>query len=263
MAENRTFAVLLLATTSLLGAGLASGVAVAQEGASGGQTREARSVTRVFTLKHANPERLAQVLEVFGGAFRPDTDLGVLGWTGPAVTAEALEAAVARLDVPPPAGRNLEVTAHLLGVSRGAAGDAPLPDELRAVGDQLRKLLRFESIRLLDTVVMRLRDGSRGKLVHGILTGERGALPYELRIGRIELVDGGDAPQVRLDALRFEMAVRSPAMGDDGKGDGQVGNVRIDTDIDVRVGVKAVVGKASVSGPDDAVVLVIQVTPVD
>lgn len=152
------------------------------------------------------------------------------------------------LDTPPVSTPNLELVVYILGASRsGSAGD--LPGHLQPVAEQLGQVLGYSSFRLADSTFLRIRDRSEGA-VSGALTDSDGKTwEYRLDFSRARVLgydrspDKSDQPlKLRFDNLRFFY----------GEGD-----AKLQTDIELREGQKAVVGKATSIKSEETLILVL------
>jgi len=198
--------------------------------------RDLRSILAMLDVRYSIQEDLGTI--VLRG--HPDGDLKV-----------ALEL-IDSLDKPPQESRSLELTAFLLAASKGEIG-GELPEELTAATEQLQALFGYRGFELLDTVFLRVREGRDGTIQGGVLLGDRRA-SYRLSFVRALLRDQEDEapPIVRLD--NFDFQLHTPG---DGEGTGEE-LVRLQTDVEVREGQKAVVGKSSHEGADRTLILVLE-----
>jgi hypothetical protein len=114
---------------------------------------------------------------------------------------------------------------------------------------------------LSDTLVLRGRSGrpynGRDTETEGVLPGTTN-LSYRLTYNSLE-VSSGDPRTVHINALGFSL--RGPTVTTTSKDNVTTDHTqtpaRIFTDLDVREGQKTVVGKSSVNGAGDALILVI------
>ncbi len=209
---------------------------------------------RVIEVRNADPESIVNTLSaVMPGISRNGRMLVVRG-SESVVT--MIEDAVKKLDVapPPPAGMqrvaNVEFTFQLLYGS-AQEGSGTIPSDLEATVRQLRALFPYKNYRVLDTQVLRGRDGAAVEF-SGTLPGSDAVytLKYTPR------VSPGAAPRsVRAQMLQFSARMKvSP---------GQFVPTAIITDVDAREGQKTVVGKSNVTGTDDAIILVLTVKVIE
>jgi hypothetical protein len=121
---------------------------------------------KIFQVKYANVNQLARVFNAFGAIINADSGLNVISVRAPKEVLAAIEESIQRLDVPPAASKNIDLTAYLLiGSTREPATDNP-PAELDPVVKQLKAVFNYKGFRLLDTLVMRVREQTGGD-VHG------------------------------------------------------------------------------------------------
>lgn len=222
--------------------------------------------TKIFQLKHIDPVALRNVLSTFRGAAVPDRDLKVLSWTGPKELAPAVEEAVRRLDVPPPAVPNVELTFYLLAGSRKGTGGEPLPDDLEGVAKQLKGIFRLSQVSLLETTFIRARDGSSGKTEGVIRSGQDGDAPttYTLSFYPASISRDERGAIVRLSHLGVLLRVPvTTTLLDSSHKAVQYHDASLNTDIELREGQKVVVGKATVDGSADTLFLVATAKVVD
>jgi Bacterial type II/III secretion system short domain len=206
---------------------------------------------KIFQVKYANVNQLARVFNAFGAIINADPGLNVISVRAPKEVLAAIEESIQRLDVPPAASRNIDLTAYLLiGSMREAPTDNP-PSELDPVVKQLKAVFNYKGFRLLDTLVMRVREQTGGN-VHGSVASPvndvRQPIPYDFHINSVSISSEGAARVVRINNLNFTLHVPHPS------GHFEVG---VQTDIDVREGQKAVVGKANIDNADNALILVL------
>ena len=127
----------------------------------------------------------------------------------------------------------------------------------------------FQSWRLVDTSVIRTRDGE-GAEVSGMAPSQPG-LPAEaprmvvqLRIGQAKIEAAGTSRAIRIDRLRA--GVRVPYAAEtsaQGKTQWQFIETGLNTDLDVREGQKAIVGKSTVDGSNEAIVMALSARVVE
>lgn len=218
----------------------------------------------IVEIENADPEALARVLRVFRVHVQAHPELGLITLKGSEEDVAVAVAAARRLDVPAERTVSVELVAHVLGASKERELSGGVPPSLEDVARQLREVFDYRGVRLVDSLILRARDRGAAK-VSGVMSSGPGAssIPYELGINRITVVDGGDSREVRLDGLLFEALVGPldpPARTDDpNRPRVRSDVVRLVTDLDVREGQKAVVGKAASGGEGrEALILVIE-----
>ena len=215
-------------------------------------------VAKVFVVRHVDARHVASVLEIFGGAARPQTDLRVVAWGGPADRLAAVEAAVTALDVAPKPARDLVLTAWLVDLSDQPGPGTDLPAPVRAAIERLAVRPSDRGARVLERAVLRVRDDSRNAEVRGRLSNpERGVGSYTLRVRQVELAPGGATPAVRLDGLALQVEVAAPTAT--GTGEPQhVFSSGLATDVDLPVGNAAAVGATALTSSGRTMILVLQ-----
>lgn len=218
-------------------------------------------VQRVVTIKNGNlTQILHTVSSLLGGTgvvVSSDNERLVL--SGPKEAVAGFEELVKQLDV---AKKNVETTVYMIVASQQAGTGPAMPAELDPVVKQLKALFTYKGFHLLDSFILRSRDGQDAETSGFVPSPETNQkLTYRFRYQRVG-VQGPDADHlVRFDSLRFSLRVPVAA----GK-DGSISymDAGISTDVDVPAGKKVVVGKTSaVEGPDSALILVISAKVVD
>ena len=209
-------------------------------------------VQKVFILKYADPNRLSNLLGVFGVAISANPDLHALAVTSSPEIMPAVEDAITRLDVPTASPQNIELTAYYLvgGDAENAPGSA-VPKDLESVVAQLKNSFAFKAYHLLDELTLRTRAGQRAETSGspGPVGQGSPSINTAFRIQSATL--SGDGSTVRIDRMQTSMRLPVPSGG---------GYTSIDlglsADIDVKEGQKVVVGRQSMS-KDQALFLVL------
>jgi hypothetical protein len=205
-------------------------------------------VSRVFEIKYADVGRLAEVFRAFGLAIVANRDLKILAVRGPREIMATIEEAIKRLDVPPPPVKNIEVTVYLLMASEQAGSSTNIPSELQAVINQLKGVFAYQGFHLLDTLVMRSRDGERGEL-SGTVPGSSAEVPIFYTLSFLARAASDDKERViRIDKLNLgvRMPITIKRAGQE-KPEYEYQNTGLNTSIDVREGQKVIVGKPTTS----------------
>lgn len=223
-------------------------------------------VLRVFQVKNADVNRLAAIIDVFGARVRPDPALRVISVSGTQEQVKAIEDAIQRYDVPPPAQRNVELTFHLLQAMT-APGSEKLPVDLEAVVKQLKSTFAYQGYRLGDTLLVRSRDGdSFDASSTANFTGATPGAPNttsQLRAQRVTIGVTDKVPMIRIDNLR--VGVRLPYCSNSNQSPCSQWNFMdngINTSVDIKEGQKVVIGKTAI-GSDSAIVVVVTAKVVD
>jgi hypothetical protein len=217
---------------------------------------QSKWTTKVVPVKYADVEALAAIIRPFRmdmGYVSFNREIKVLTISGDAEILSMMEETIKRFDVPPPSTKNVEITAYLL-VGEETATGAKIPSDLEGVIKQLKNVFPYSTFRLLDTLVVRCRDGKGGK-VNGIApskSSESQRTLYNLDFDTVRLMVKGTQNLIRIDRLR--LGARLPIeFGTPPQF--QYLDTGISTDIDVLEGQKIVVGKSTVDGSNNAIFL--------
>jgi hypothetical protein len=222
-------------------------------------------VQKVITIKNGNLSGILKtVRELAPGnnlLISTDNEHIILSGAKDAVT--GFEEMIKQLDIPPVAKRDIEATVYMIVASAQPTNAPPMAPELDPVVKQLKGIFGYKGFRLLDSFVLRSRDGERGD-TSGFLPPLENLPPgnkitYQFKYNRVSIDNNENAKVVRFDGLRLGM--RIPVATDK-----QVTfiDTGISTDVDVPEGKKVVVGKTSaMEGPDSALILVISAKVVD
>lgn len=230
--------------------------------------------TQMINPQNIEPSELAETLRIFDAEFVPNDDVGALLIHGPKSQMAAILEIVERLDANPPkikgedAIANIELTIHLIqgsgAKSDGDVGTTSIPNILADVITELSEVFNYGQYRLVDSLFLRCRDNSEastsGMLPSG--SGESNDAFYNFSVDSVR-VTGGDPIGIRLDDVSFGAtipmtdSVQSPAGARPAIRRVNNRDIGMQADIDVREGQQVVVGKASVSGDDSALFVVI------
>jgi hypothetical protein len=241
---------------------LAIGIGLLLMTAAGWAQEPPKNTQAIIEVKYADVNRVTDLLKpIYGGNIKADSSLHVIGVSGPTDLVAAITAAIQKLDVPLSSEPDVELTVYLIsGVAQGQGTD-DVPQELASTVKQLHGLFAYKSYKLSDTLVLRGRSGrpynGRDTETEGVLPGTTN-LSYRLTYNSLE-VSSGDPRTVHINALGFSL--RGPTVTTTSKDNVTTDHTqtpaRIFTDLDVREGQKTVVGKSSVNGAGDALILVI------
>lgn len=236
--------------------------AVAQEGTETlivpTPTTNGETVTQIFRVAHADVQDIASIISVFRGNVRPNPDLGVIAWTGLAAELPAVEAAIRSLDVAPVPEPNVELKIYFLLAGKDDAVKSSVPASLDGVARQLEDVFGYTNVSLIEVTAMRVRNGSHGK-INGILpqrlSDDREAR-YSFGFEKLFVTKDASGRSIRLDGL--SAGVQAPhTFVEDGQEVTRYMQTGIETDIDLRDGQKAVIGKTSIEGGAETVFVVV------
>lgn len=215
--------------------------------------------SRVFEIKHRDPNSLVSVLRPLGSGFK-----------GAMITASntfktltvrdfpenigAYEEALKRLDSPLSLQPDIELRIHVLMASNTEGAVNQPPAELKDVIKQLQSTLNYKSYSLVTTLLQRVREGGNYNSVQGrgvaqvtVLEGGTSRIAdagYDYNIGSISLTSSNiEAAKVQLNGFAFNISV------------GNLGQARVQTDVGVRDGERVVVGTSSLK--DKGLILVL------
>jgi hypothetical protein len=240
---------------------------------------------KVFDLKYIDPRPLQNLLASL--QVRSDTRVNAnvdlkavtVGTYEPNFIALA-EELVTRYDKPNSSARssarNIELVVHMiLAAPTGSAG-AALPPDLDGVAKQLKAVFGYNDLHLMDTAVLRNREGRGGDFSGNAGKPDAGLPPGATSIYNIRYKDTaltaeqGKPNMIRLDELRFSMRIPyvtgtfqansgSPLVNTQF----QFSEVGFYTNLDIREGQKVVVGKNKIDSSDKALILVVSARAVD
>jgi len=230
-----------------------AGLAEAQQ--AGTQPEPAFTRTqRLIEVKYADPERLNNLLNGPGVSIRYDRTMHVLQVWGTKQAVDDVEAMVKKLDVPP---LDVDLTVYLISGNSQASADE-VPKDLAPTTKQLHALFPYKSYQVLQSFVLRSRDGQRAGN-SGTLAGSNAE--YNFGYGSAA-VTGGTPRLVRIDGLTLRVNIPTGQLNE--KGQMQYRTASITSDIDVHEGQQVVVGKSSLTkGTDEALILVIAAKVID
>ena len=221
-------------------------------------TPERQNTQKVFAIK-GDVNAIAQTLRIFPVDVRPNRELQVIGVSAPAALMPTIEETIRRLDVPPEAPKNVELTVYLLLATDNGVGS--VPPELEGVAKQLKTTFAFKGLHTIDTLVVRSRDKQSAD-VKGLAKFDPdipNPSTYSFAYRAASILPDEKGRSIRLDGLRFGARVVVKQQSE--ASSSVVGYNAIDagfsTDVDVREGQKVVVGKAAVGGTNTALILVI------
>ncbi len=217
--------------------------------------QEKESVT-VVPLKHVSADSVTSALNIVANGrarFAIDPRLRVVTITGQEIMVEALEKLVKSLDVPAPDTKNVEATFYM--ILAGPDGESgTIPSDLTGVAQQLRSVFGLKSVRVLETAVIRAREG-KGMFTQGVM-----AAPARVETKASYSIDtkvvSVSGSTVRLDGLRFSARLPYGTQN-------MYSDASINTDIDIREGQRVVVGKSSVDTGAQSIFLVVMAKVVD
>lgn len=220
-----------------------------------------QNVSKLIQLKYISPDSVMPIVGTFGRGSvvaNQDPRAKYVTISGPAELITSIEDAIKRIDVAPTPVKNIETTFHIL--LAGPSGEpGVMPKELDGVVQQLRGVFGLKTFRLLETAVIRGRDGAETSGAMPSPTKQETPARYYLSYARTQVSGDEKAPRVRFDALRFSAYIQYTSS--DGKAFDREATLK--TDIDVGAGQKVVVGKTNVDAASQSIFLVVTAKVVD
>lgn len=220
------------------------------------------TVTKLLTIKHLQGREMAQAMNLVRmfGVSVMESELGLVGISGPEAAVTAAETALAKLDVAKAGDgpRNAEVVMWVVAASSKFQADSLTP-ALEPVIKQMRGIFQYPHYRILDTQIMRQRVNSPGgnrwkaELIAQVPNPAKEATYTCHTDFLIDADPAAKTPVFRFNNFSFRCYY--PAQP-------TLTQAYIKTDVDVREGQKAVVGKSSI-GDDSAIFLVLTARSLD
>ena len=243
----------------ILAAGVFALANIGSTGVAAAQVQvEPRSVTRVFQLEHVAPGQLAHTLSLFDADLMPNNELNTLTVRAPCDIMPAIVDVIGRLDVFK-VEQGVEVTAYILSAGDQGAAGTPVPEHLLSVVDQLQDVFSYSRFGLIDTIMVRGRDGRNWSVkgtisLPGAVNRPQDEPTYYDFGGSFGVVQPDDAP-LFLRIYNMRAFFRVPVMSGDATFGGlNYTEVSIGTDVEIPSGTQVVVGKSTIG--DSALFLV-------
>jgi hypothetical protein len=203
-------------------------------------------VQKVIQLKYVSPSAIYKLVTAFQpSALQYDDSLRVLSVRGDTERVAAIEEAVKKLDVPP---IDFELTVYLIS-TLPQAGDQ-LPEALASTAKQLHGVFAYKGYQLLDSFILRGRDGQQNGNAEGTIKNST----YSFRYSRVSVLDG--TPKI-VNLQNINLQIRIPSGARNDKGQPEYKTTGLSTDVDIRDGQKVVVGKSDVNNGESPLILVV------
>jgi hypothetical protein len=216
-----------------------------------GQDAPAKLERKLIQLKYVDAGRVSRLLRGQNQTLltmESDDQLHAIAVTGTPEMVASVEEGVKRLDVPP---IDFELTIYLIS-SSAQAGDQ-LPEALASTAKQLHGVFAFKGYQLLDSFVLRGRDGQRGK-ASGTISKDGKSSTYSFQYDGAAV--SGEAPKiVNLHSLNLNVRFYNGTF--DKNGQQNYRDTGLNTDVDARDGQKIVVGKSDVNNGESPLILVV------
>jgi hypothetical protein len=203
-------------------------------------------IQKLIPLKYADPRALYDLLRIFEANIIFNAELHALAVKATPQTMQAVEDAVARLDTPASAPKDIDLTIHLVVGSDSEVNiGASLPKDLEPVVNQLKNNFPFKNYRQLDVMTLRTRSGQRagtessgGSMQFGNVTK---AVVTNFAINSSSI--GADGATIRLDQVRSNSKIPIEV----GQGQYSIQELNLNTDLDIKEGQKVVVGRMGIN----------------
>jgi hypothetical protein len=212
-----------------------------------GQETPQKTVTvrKLIQVKYVSASRVQNLLRSYTNvSVDSDDNMHIIAVRGNDDMVAAYEEAVKKLDVAP---LDFELTVYLISATT-QPGDQ-LPDALASTAKQLHGVFAYKGYQLLESFVLRGRDGQGGSADGTIKNSS-----YSFRYNRAATLDGSPK-MVNLQNLNLQ--VRMPTGTFDEKGNPRYKTTGVSTDIDIRDGQKVVVGKSDMNNGESPLILVV------
>lgn len=199
----------------------------------------APQVQKIFILKYADPRNLQPLLSAFGVMMYINQDLHAISISASPQTMQAVEEAIARLDTPAAAPKDIVLVMHLvIGTDADGTVGGPIPKELDRVVSELRSTFPFKNYRLMDVLTLRARTGQNASTDSSGGEMQVGGAPrpvvstFSIRSSSL----GPDGTTVRLDGLRASSHIPLAP-------EPRTQDLSIATDVDIKEGQQVVLGR--------------------
>lgn len=217
-----------------------------------GQEGQPKTVRKLIPLKYVSADKVHSLLQNYTGAsIQSDDRLHMIAVRGTEEMVAAMEEAVKKLDVAP---LGFEMTVYLISTS--AQGADHLPEALLSTAKQLHGVFAYKGYELLDSFVLRGKDGQQGASASGTIKNST----YSFRYNRAAVLSG---PPIIVNLQNVNLQIRTPTGQVDEKGNARFTTTGLDTDVDVKDGQKVVVGKSDMNNGDSPLIVVVTVKAVD
>jgi len=218
-----------------------------------GQDAPQRTVTvrKLIQVKYVSASRVQNLLRNYTNAsVEADDTMHIIAVRGNDDMVAAFEEAVKKLDVAP---LDFELTVYLISATT-QPGDH-LPDALASTAKQLHGVFAYRGYDLLDSFVLRGRDGQgANNYAGGNADGTIKNSTYSFHYIRASVLDG---PPKIVNLQNLNLQVRMPTGSFDEKGNPRYKTTGVSTDVDIRDGQKVVVGKSDMNNGESPLILVV------
>jgi hypothetical protein len=212
-----------------------------------------KTVRKLIQLKYVSAGQIHSLLRNYAGgrdwSMESDDRLHTIAVRGTTEMVTTIEDAVKKLDVAP---LDFELTVYLIS-SSAQPGDQ-LPEALAWTAKQLHGVFNYKGYQLLDSFVLRGRDGQGTNSPGGSAEGTIKNSTYTFRYNRASVLEG--SPKI-INLQNLNLQIRMPSGSRNEKGQIEYKSTGLNSDIDIRDGQKVVVGKSDVNNGESPLILVV------
>jgi len=201
--------------------------------------------SQTIELKYVNADDLRRVFSGQSYVVAVNQELNLLTVRGPVSFIKEVEETVKRLDVAPPAPRNVELTVYLL-MAAAPGPSAALPTELADLSKELKAMFGTQTLRVADSQIVRVRSGKPADATGLASPAESVPTLSWVRFECATVTPNAKGNTVSLDGLRVGVHIpgvpgptRTPPATEGG----------VTADLDLVENQAAIVGKAGVEKP--------------
>lgn len=234
-------------------------------------SEEEAPIVRIVTLEHADPGDVGKVLSAYTVRITTSDSPKAVILTGPEKSVGEAASVISQLDVPKPRERNVEVIVYFVVASVASSERyTPLPDSLAPIRDKIGTEFGLPNLRLMETVLMRARDGGEVQasgFIPSAVEGIEAESPstWKASVDRVRISGQPGASTISLDDFVVgadipvsipQPAGAAPAAPQPRMVRGERREMGFRCDVDIVESDLAIVGKASMGRTADAVFVV-------
>lgn len=203
--------------------------------------------TIVKSTRFVDVRDLEPILQLLDVQVRLKPDINAIVLRG--VEGRGLETAIKLIDALDAPTPSIEVSVFIVAASREKTARVNISEDLESAVSQLQTVFGYRGFELLDTVYVRVRESRSGKVSGGVAIGDDATTyRFSFRNARVTPVEDGPV-LIRLDSLHFEL---------NGTEEDTLPHAAFSTDVQVRMGQKAVIGKSTPEGAGETLILIVE-----
>ena len=210
--------------------------------------KQTPSQTVIKHLRYVQASTLREILSVLPVQWRIRENSVLVRGDKSAV--ETALKVIENLDVRPAPVPSIELRGYILAVTRDDDSVTGVPESLNGVIEELREIFGYRGFKVFDTVFLRTRNGSGGSVGGSVSVGSGHQVSYDLGFQHAYVPD---FDRSREDRRKNTIRLIGLALRDSSKE-----RPALETDVDVREGQTAVLGKAHLEGVSGDVILVVE-----